>query len=49
MGWLVGGELKLLMEKERVEPAARVEATTLVTSTVADMRLPWHWSPELTF
>lgn len=48
-GWFVGGELKLLMEKDMVCVAARVEVTALDILTNALESVPVHCTPELTF
>ena len=47
--WLVGGEFKLLMEKEIVEPPGKRALTTFdkVTTTLAVS--PMHCTAELTF
>lgn len=49
VGWLVGGELKVLIENEMVWAAARLLLTTLVILTRALETVPEHWMPELTF
>ena len=41
-GWLVGGEMKLLIEKERVVPAARAILATLLTVTTEKDGEPVH-------
>lgn len=41
--------MKLLIEKESVDEAVRVEVATLVTVTRALAVLPLHWMPVLTF
>lgn len=34
-GWLVGGDMKLLIEKEKVVPGLRVEVAMLLMVTIA--------------
>lgn len=41
-GWLVGGETRLLTEKERVAPAAKVPVATLLAVTTANDEEPLH-------
>ena len=47
-GWLVGGELKLLIENDSVDDGVTVD-TTLVRVTKAEVALPVHCIPVLTF
>jgi len=49
MAWFVGGELKLFMEKDRVELAGRTALRTLDRVTRAFVASPVHCTPELTF
>lgn len=48
-GWLVGGAIKLAMEKEREVPEERAEVTTLLNVTTANEVEPVHWMAEFTF
>ena len=41
-GWLVGGEMRLLTEKERVVPAAKAVVATLLAVTTAKEEEPLH-------
>lgn len=47
--WLVGGELRLLMEKERVVLGLRVDVARLEAVTDELAIEPEHWTPLLTF
>lgn len=41
-GWLVGGDMKLLIEKEKVVPGLRVEVAMLLMVTIAFEVDPEH-------
>lgn len=48
-GWLVGGAIKLAMEKDSDVPEGKIEVTTLLNVTTANEVEPVHWIAEFTF